>query len=182
MKDELLNTGSSLSLEIAKIKQHLDAALRGIRDEFDEHRESINDNTNEVQANYEYICRLDAKIDKVTEKIEELQLKLSTLIPLASFEEEQPAKIELSEKEKEVFLILYASEEKPMTYRDIAKVMNESDFLVSGYITNLIEKGIPIIKKYIGHAAYLMLDRRFRELQAKNNILNINQKTVKQFF
>ncbi len=182
MKDEILSTGDSIYSEIAKVRQQLDAALKGIREEFDEHRDSINDNTNEVQANYEYLCRIDAKIEKLAERMDELQMKLSTIIPMPAFEEEQNARIELSEKEKEVFMIMYASEEKALTYRDVARIMDESDFLVSGYITNLIEKGIPIIKKYMGHTAYLLLDKRFRDLQAKNNVLNINQTTVKQFF
>ncbi len=181
MSDEILDTGSSL--EIAKVKQQLDAAFKGIREEFDEHLESINDNTNEVQANYEYMCRLDAKIEKIAERLDEMQARLSTIVPLSHYDEEPavPA-IELTQKEKEVFLILYASEEKPLTYKDIARIMGDSDLLISGYITNLIEKGVPVIKKYMGHSAYLMLDRRFRELQAKNNMLAINQTTVKQFF
>ncbi len=184
MVNEILDTGSSLHSEIAKVKQHLDAAFKGIREEFDEHLESINDNTNEVQANYEYICRLDTKIDRLAEKLDELTSRLSTVIPLSHYDDDEPLvpKIELTQKEKEVFLILYASEEKPLTYKDIARIMGDSDLLISGYITNLIEKGIPVMKKYLGHSAYLMLDRRFREMQAKNNMLAINQTTVKQFF
>ncbi len=180
MSDEILDTGSSL--EIARVKQQLDAAFKGIREEFDEHLESINDNTNEVQANYEYMCRLDAKIEKIAERLDEMQARLSTIVPLSHYDEEPVPAIELTQKEKEVFLILYASEEKPLTYKDIARIMGDSDLLISGYITNLIEKGVPVIKKYMGHSAYLMLDRRFRELQAKNNMLAINQTTVKQFF
>ncbi len=183
MKDDIIHTGDSIYSDIAKIKQQFDAALKGIREEFDDHLESINDNTNELQANYEYICRLDGKIDKLTERLDELQSKLSTIIPLSSYDDEPVAgRVELTEKEKEVFMILYASEERPLMYREIARTMNESEFLISGYITNLIEKGVPVIKKYIGQHSYLMLDKRFRDQQAKHNLLNINQTTVKQFF
>ena len=40
---------------------------RRIKEEFDEHLGSINENTNEIQANYEYLCNTDSKIDKLNE-------------------------------------------------------------------------------------------------------------------
>ena len=163
---------------IDTLKEELDAALQGIREEFDDHLESINDNTNEIQANYEYLCRLDAKIDKLSENIERIQNWFSRFTGMPS-EEDQLKEIKLTEKEKEVFLVLYtASNEKLVTYADVAKALRESEFLVRSYITNLIEKGVPINKQYIQNTTYLFLDKSFREQQAKTNMLGISQLTL----
>ncbi len=167
--------------EAERLNQKLDAALKGIREEFDEHRESINDNTNEMQANYEYISRVDEKISKVEEQLSQLQNWLSRVAGLPQFETQQK-EIELTEKEKEVFLILYtASDEKPLSYQQIAEATEESDFLVKGYVTNMIEKGVPIQKRYVDGKVYLSLEQDFKELQAKNKIVKLSQKTVSEF-
>ncbi len=166
--------------EIEKIKQEFEAALKGIKEEFDEHRESINDNTNETQANYEYLSKIDEKLNKLTERLDQVESWVSRLTGVSIKEEEEEIKITLSDKEKRVFLILYTSSQ-PVTYEQIGRSINENDFLVRGYLTNMLEKGIPIHKRYIDRQVYLSLDKGFKEKQAKQNILGINQTTVKEF-
>ena len=164
-----------------ELKQRFDAALKGIREEFDDHRESINDNTNEIEANYELLCKLDAKVDRIEEQLEQLQLSLSQFLGNPSQPLSQ-ASIELDEREKDVFLVLYtAADEKLLTYRDIATVMKESEFLVRGYITNMIEKGVPITKRYVNDVAYVSFGRHFKDRQAKENIVRLSQRTVGEF-
>ena len=89
------------------------------------------------------------------------------------------ASFELSDKEKEVFLVLYTADQRVITYREIASGMRESEFLVRTYVTSLIQKGVPIKKKYINGVAYMELSERFKELQAKKNVLKISQKTLR---
>ncbi len=163
---------------VASFKNQFDAVLRGVREEFDEHRDSINDNTDEIEANYELLCKLEAKVDKLQEQFEQLQLTLAMgnapSMPVQS--------IDLDEKEKEVFLILYTGPScRPVTYREVASAMKESEFLVRGYITNLIEKGVPIEKRYINEVAYVSLNPSFRERQAKENLVKLSQKTMAEF-
>ncbi len=173
MKQEVFRSSDNFFL----LKKEIDS----LKEELSEHMDSINDNTNEIQANYEYLCRLDSKIEQLKEQVKELMLMLK-----ASGIEPKPEALhidaELSEKEKGVFLVLYtASEQKPLTYAEIAQILKEEEYLVAGYVTNLIEKGIPIIKRYINKTVYLALDKEFRDLQAKKNILKISQTTVRQF-
>ena len=47
-----------------------------IRHEFEEHLQSINENTNEIAANYEYTCGLEAKLDRLSERVDQLQMFL----------------------------------------------------------------------------------------------------------
>jgi len=169
------------SLEAEETRQRFEAALKGIREEFDDHLQSINDNTSEIEANYELLSRLEAKVDRVEEQIEKLQFTMARMFGGALLENAQES-IELDEREKEVFLILYTScGDKSLTYKEIAVAVKESDFLVRGYITNMIEKGVKIEKRYVNDIAYISLDAAFRERQAKENIVRLSQRTVSEF-
>jgi ribosomal protein S25 len=83
----------------------------------------------------------------------------------------------LTEKEKAVFLNLY-TEHKPITYSDLATKLNISIELTRQYIISLKEKGVPIQKTYKNTRPYLSLDPKFKNLQAKKNILKIEQKIL----
>jgi DNA-binding CsgD family transcriptional regulator len=82
----------------------------------------------------------------------------------------------LTKREKEVFYALYVltEEKRYTTYKAVARRACYSENLVASYITNLIEKGIPIVKKYANRTAYLSLNPDFREIQAKENIVGVN--------
>jgi len=56
--------------------------------------------------------------------------------------------------------------------------MNMPISLARQYITNLLEKGIPVQKKYISAKPYIFIDPKFKNLQAKKNILKIEQKIL----
>ena len=178
MERSLFNTGSNAAEDL---RQRFDAALKGVREEFDDHRESINDNTNEIEANYEMLGKLEAKVDRLEAQLEHLQLSLSQILGSSSQQQSMDS-IELDEREKDVFLVLYtAADEKHLTYRDIASAMKESEFLVRGYITNMIEKGVPIAKRYVNDVAYIALDSSFKDRQARENIVKLSQRTVSEF-
>lgn len=179
-----LNLAGSDSCTIESLKLRFDAALKGVREEFDDYRESINDSTNEIEANYELVCRLDAKVDRLQEQLEQLQLSLANVLgsPVQASVASAQSSIDLDEKEKEVFLVLYtASDEKPLTYKEIAAALKESEFLIRGYITNMIEKGVPVTKRYLNDVAFISLDRSFKDRQAKGNIVHLSQRTVREF-
>jgi len=165
-----------------KFRHLFETTIKGIREEFDDHLESINDNTNETQANYEYISKVDDKLNKITERLDQIENWMSRLTGVAIKEEDDEIRISLSEKEKKVLLILYtASENHPVTYQDIANSLNENEFLIRGYVTNILEKGVPVQKRYVDRQVFLSVNREFKEKQAKHNVLGINQTTVKEF-
>ncbi len=177
-------SGSNSDSAVEALNQKFEAALKGIREEFDDHRESINDSTNEIEANYELLCKLDAKVDRLQEQVEKFHLSLSRFLGDSSqhLSALSISSIELDEREKEVFLVLYtASNQKPLSYREIAAATRESEFLVRGYVTNIVEKGVPIVKRYINDVAYISLDHAFKDRQAKENIVKLSQRTVREF-
>ena len=177
--NEVLKSGGASSAET--LGQRFEAALKGIREEFDDHRESINDSTNEIEANYELLCRLESKVDRIEQQLERLQMAFSNFSGATSRAAEL-SEIDLEEREKDVFLILYtAADDKPLSYRDIAAALKESEFLVRGYLTNMIEKGVPISKRYVNDVAYISLDSSFKDRQARENLVRLSQRTVREF-
>lgn len=89
----------------------------------------------------------------------------------------------LTKREQEVFLSLYTSSENSLsTYRDIARKTGLSDTMVETYITNLIMKGIPVLKTYRNNRTYLRLDEKYRATQAKNDLLKLNEAIAENMF
>jgi DNA-binding MarR family transcriptional regulator len=151
----------------------LKGLLAQLRDEIDEHVTSINENTTEIQSNYAYTQELNQKIDKLTTRLNHMELLLEGQTKRF---EVQP----LTYPEKQVFLIFY-TEEAPLTYADIALKTNYTESLVQHHIASLIEKGIPIIKSYFNSTPFMKLNPDFKELQAKENLLNLSLQSFVEY-
>ena len=151
----------------------LKKAFTKIKKELDDYRSAINENTNEIQVNYEYLCEIDAKIEKLNEKMDEIAMFVGLTKPLnTSFQ----SNASLTRKEKEVFMALYLlGEEKGfVSYKNLARRLGFSEDLVMNYVMALIEKGIPVLKKYVNNEPFIKIEDNFRALQAKKNIINLN--------
>lgn len=150
--------------------------LNSIKKQFEEHLQAINENTNEIQSNYEYIAEIESKINKLAERLDQIQLFLQSNSNFAIDKIEKFEIKPLTRNEQYVFLVLYALEDEKgfVSYLDIAKKTGFSESLVRDYILSIMEKGVPIIKKYINNKAYLKLNKEFKRLQAKENILMID--------
>jgi len=149
----------------------MNSIFDALREELDDHRAAINENTNEIQANHEYIRSVEEKLDKLHARIEELFLLVE------GKKAEQKLEIQpLTRREQEVFQALYiVGEGIPfVSYRQLARKLNISETLISGLITNLIEKGVPILKKYDSGMAFVQLEPKFRQRQAKEVIIGLN--------
>jgi biotin operon repressor len=145
--------------------------LESVREELDDHRSAINENTNELQANHEYIRSVDEKLDKLQARIEELFLLVTGKTGEAKVEI-QP----LTKREQEVFQALYVvGEGVPfVSYKQLARKLGASEALMSGFITNLVEKGVPVLKKYDSGLAFVQLEPKFRQKQAKDVVIGLN--------
>ncbi len=162
-----------------KTESSLKEAFSKIKEEFNQHLDSINQNTNEINANYEYIMELEGKIDKLNEKISELQLEFSHLKGESKKEPKEYDKISLTNREKEVFLLLYSNEE--LTFLQIARKLSLTKQLVEQHISNIILKGVPVIKAYKENDVYLSLNPHFKVQQAKKNLVDLNSNVLKDF-
>jgi biotin operon repressor len=149
----------------------MQSILEGLREELDDHREAINENTNELQANHEYIHAVEEKLDKLHARIEELFLLVS-----GKSSETKAAIQPLTKREQEVFQAVYVvGEGVPfVSYNQLARKLGISEALISGFITNLIEKGVPVLKKYDAGQAFVQLEPKFRQKQAKEVVIGLN--------
>lgn len=163
--------------------QQLKRALESIQEQFDDHLNAINENTNEIQANFELFSQIEQKLDKLAERIDKIQIFLEknhNFVP----ENAPRYNIEpLSKQEKEIFMVLYALEEAKgtLTYHDLARGLGVTDKTAQDYIGNLMRKGIPILKKYTRNTVYFCLDRDFKTVQAKSNLLHIEQQNIQNW-
>lgn len=162
---------------ISETVKNVELAIKAMRNDLDEHLEDINANTNEILANYEFLCRLEEKIEKLNERIDGLELSLKKE-PARARENMPP----LTPREQQVFLVLYEAGENFLSYLEIGRKLGLSEAIVSDCITSLIAKGVPVVKRYINKKSYLSIEKGFRELQTKENIVGIKSPVSVQVF
>ena len=166
-----------INLDLSRLNKALRQEFTSIRHEFEDHLQAINENTNEITANYEYICEIENKIDRISERVDNIQMFIESNFNVAVVEKRNDFDVKrLSRREQEVFLVIYTLEEEKggVNYSDIAVKLGISEQLAGNYVTSIIEKGVPIIKRYINSKPYLRLDPAFKTLQTKENILQLS--------
>jgi hypothetical protein len=144
--------GANLKEEFNKVRQALE-----------EHLNSINDNSNEIQALFDYLQEMDAKFEKLCQRLDNLQLE-ATSKPLIS---------PLNKEERKVFLALY-TEETPLSFVEIAVKANLPKSIVPDCVSALTNKGIPLQRSFYNDRLFLKLDPNFKEMQAKENLINVS--------
>ncbi len=158
------------------LRQDLDKTFLSIQDQLDDHRSALNENTSEIESNFELLNQLNSRLDKLQERLDELTMLVRHGKPAEVMPEfkVQP----LTGPEKEAFFALYTlTETTPfVTYHQLARKLTTSVEIVSRSITALISKGVPVEKKYSSGNAFLGLDKQFRQAQAKQNIVKLDTK------
>ncbi|MBD3318780.1 hypothetical protein GF342_02635 [Candidatus Woesearchaeota archaeon] len=141
-----------------------------MRREIDEHRTAINENTTEVQTNFDFLCELDNRINHLQDRIDELFLVVSGKTRRESF-----AVSPLNTREKAVFWAILSLTESftYVTYAQIATHLNTSTSVVGSYVARLVEKGVPFVKKVKKGKIGIALHPRFRQLQIQKNIVGL---------
>lgn len=175
---------SSFAKTTSDIQFNLNAAFGQIKADFEEHLAAINGNTNEIQSNYSYLCELDSKIEKLKERMDQLQIFMQKNHGFMAEENKTFEISPLTQNEKRVFLVLYTLDEEKgnVSYKDLAMNLSLTEELVCNYINNMVAKGVPIIKRYLNNKPFLKLNQDFKRLQTKENILEIEQTTIRNLF
>ena len=163
-----------VSVELTKLNKTLRQEFTKVKHEFEEHLQAINENTNEISANYEYICDIESKLDRLSARVDHIQMCLESGSSVSVKNDFDVKK--LSRREQAVFLVIYTMEEEKgsVTYEDIAKKLDISEQLAGDYVTSIIEKGVPVLKRYVNLRPHLRLDPEFKTLQTKENILQLS--------
>mgnify|MGYP006282294921 CR=1 FL=1 len=146
----------------------MEARIETFKEELDEHLDAINQNTTEIQAVFDYTAEVDAKVTKLSEKMDRILQLLENQKPRESSIQQ------LNLREQEVFLALYA-ENVFLSYADIARRISLPESMIPGIVDSIIAKGVPVLRKYQGPQVFVQIDEDFRNRQAKENLLHINE-------
>lgn len=145
-----------------------------LQEELDEHLDAINRNTSEIQACFEYVGDVEKKVDKISEKID-------TLMAMIQQPQETGTKVKpLSLREQEVFLALYTTANF-LTYKQVAHKVSLPEQNIPQLIEIIIEKGVPILKKFAEGKVCVQIDPEFKNEQAKHNVLQIDSIVMQEF-
>lgn len=161
-----------------ELERSVKSSFVKVKEELDEHLEAINDNTTEIQSSYEHLIELEAKVDKLNEKMEQILMHLEG--KKESVEERfvvQP----LTLREQEVFAQLYLLDSHNyLSYLDISHRIGLPIDMIKALVQTMTNKGVHVMKRYVDDILVLQLDPEFRQYQAKTNALQINEAMYKQ--
>ena len=141
-----------------------------VRQELEEHLTAINENTLEIQAMLDYIQEVESKIDKLSQRIDEIQLCGDKCNDKKI---ENNFVIPLTQIEKKIFLVLY-TEHSALTFKEISIKTELPEALIPDCVSSLVHKGIPLQRSYFNNSLFFKLDPSFKELQAKENVINLS--------
>ena len=144
-------------------------AFKSVREEMDDHLASINENTEEMHDQEAHLEDVEEKFEKLKERVDEIHMMLSQLTKTSEYT--------LSETEKSVFMVLYSIEQTPLSYSDISMRTGLTELAVKAHIFSMINKAIPILERQIDNQSFFRLDKKFKELQAKENVLKIDMES-----
>lgn len=164
-----------LKISIAKkMKQRFDA----VDEALDDHLLSINENTNEIQTNYEAICELDAKIEKIAQRMDEMQMHFKRAIKYDDTFSDFSHIVPLNRMEQEAFLALYTAD--GLTFSELAMAVNVTEPIAKRIAAGMIRKGVPVRRELKGNIPAIALDPDFKDLQAKENLIEIDSSVLKK--
>ena len=132
----------------------------------DEHLNSINDNTDEIQVLFDYLHDIETKMDRLSSRLDQLQMSQNSSI-------EKMKVSPLTTDEKKIFLVLY-TEEHRITFEEIAKKSHLSNPIVKEKLNTLVEKGIPLERFYSNGQFFFSITKEFKDIQAKENLVNLS--------
>ncbi|MCD6589939.1 hypothetical protein J7K74_02020, partial [Candidatus Woesearchaeota archaeon] len=145
-----------------KMEAKIREAFKKISREMEEHLEAINMNTNEIQSNYEEILELKQKIERLSERIDELQMLIAPRLKLSN--------VVLTEHEEEVFIVLYTAAQKITSYQ-ISQRTGLSPEYCENLVYSMMVKGLPIYREINGGEVLFYMDPYFKDLQARKRII-----------
>jgi len=166
--------GGTAGKDVKRLDKAIATSFDRVREELTEHLDSINQNTTELDSVQQQIALLEQKIDKLTERIDELAFSSTGRTAMDTFD------IHLSLREQEVFVALYMSSE-PLPPHSIAQYLGLTEELILAFAQKLISKGIPIHKDYQDNILVYYLDKHFKDLQARKQLVAISDEVLEQF-
>lgn len=142
---------------ITNLRGELKVVFSKIKEELEDHLESINQNTIEIQSSFEYLSRLSNRIDKIEQRLSQMELdgprdrSIETVL--------------LTRDEEEIYAILVESTTRRqlLSYEDVAHKAQISKTFCAHLIASLIDKGVRVGKKFSNGNVLLEIDPQHLE-------------------
>lgn len=172
---------TELSRKIHEIEQHLDATCSQISSEISEikevhqdHLETINENTQELEATSDQVHEIEAKLDKLNMRMDAMHMVLKQLVF------EHRLSVQLTLNEQKLFSLLCARKNYLKMDYVVAR-LRLPELAVKELVTALMDKGIPVVRKEHGGGSFLHMDPTFSQLQQQQGIIKISPAVHQQF-
>lgn len=154
--------------EVTKVRKTMQSTILDMRDELDQHLDSINQNTMEIQGNYDYLEELDKRMDKIESKLDQL----SQLLSQHHIQQEPIESISLTSEEKELFFTLYTSQE-PLSFEELAHRTKVESFMIEDFLSSMQIKKVPLEIKHFAGKTFVLLSENFKNRQAKERLIAV---------
>lgn len=145
-----------------------------LRDDVEEHFESINGNTREIEIQNNFICEIDNRITKMEEKMDEIHFIMKQMVNRSKLS------VELSKDEQRVFLILYTHDKFVKSSRISDKAFLDKE-VVDDALVSMMDKGLPIERDILNGEACYRMENSFKLRQAKDEIIQIDSDVTSQY-
>ena len=151
--------------------QKIREAFDKVREEFDVHLDTINANTSEIHENRAMILAMQERLCKLADQITELRVMFEHSEPDAMYGAIRP----LSIREQEVFLAIYTAGDLVSEER-ISRMLGLPVSHIREICESIREKEVPL-RMHVNERdmIFYSLDPEFRETQARQNILGIDE-------
>ncbi|MBT4387699.1 hypothetical protein HOK68_00975 [Candidatus Woesearchaeota archaeon] len=168
-----LGLGNRLNFLEKNIRQ----SFKNLRLELEDHLDSINDNTNEVEYISELLCDFDNRLLKLEDSIEFIKNNLGSTKPI-----NKNITPLLNERETDIFLSIFRDENNTKPLSLISQEISIPENTIKKLISNIVKKGIPILQTNTAEGKFFYIDNDFKEKQLKQNVLNISTNLTLDIF
>ncbi len=158
-----------ISDELIELRRNMRTGFQLVREELDNHLDTVNQSTEEIQSAFEFLMELDKKVEKLGERLDRLEPLLNPT-PL----QEQ---VVLPHREQEVFVVLYTASTR-LSVKDLARKLGLTGEMVDNYVCSMMAKKIPVLRELEGETCWVSLDAGFKELQAQQNVIRISEEVT----
>lgn len=172
-EDSMQCVQKQLSNELSVMDRKIRNSFSVIKEEFEDHLNAINENTQEIGSHYESISELNRKIEKLNERMDQVSAMAR------EFAQERNS-ISLDPDEQRMFLTLYLNEEGFISFDEIVERTHFNPEHARNLITSMLDKGVRMVREINEGNLYLKMNPYFKARQLRENIVKINPDVIRK--
>jgi hypothetical protein len=171
-EDSMQCVQKQLSSELSVMDSKIRNSFSIIKEEFEDHLNTINENTQEIESQYESISELNRKIEKLNERMDQMSGMIKEL-----FQEKNS--ISLSPDEQRIFLSLYMNEGF-IGFDDLIESAHFNADHARNLIASMLDKGVRLVREINDGKLYFKLNPHFKARQLRENVVKINPDVIRK--